>query len=361
VFVKRQDIIGRIGEIDENGQVVNELRPGDHVSLDNLRTGDFDEVVVDDKRSFRNTLAADIGDPLRVVVTRPDGTLVKQIDELEYEVEGLRGGNVPAGTPLTSLGEGLGLRRNTPSMRRLLGIAQTALEPGDPVNYARLYDTPLDVRPEGRRPINAMFYVTMGDNIVPAATGIAVGRAAGVIKHREIDPRYGVSQSQLLIDFHVVDAVEDQRYFANDPCHYDPRPVNFDIDDLSNGLHPDGIPRLAQIHPGEMCDGPGAPPICGACAPQPPLRATVHSDHGISGVRFPALSPKGQHAIDIPNPNAAFDASLMVVNQIGLFFRSNGTVLSDHPCLSKNDCRYCQGEADCPQIPAPTVVDPLAP
>ena len=102
------------------------------------------------------------------------------------------------------------------------------------------------------------------------------------------------------------------------------------------------------------------PPACEQeCTPQPPLRAFKKTDNGIRAVRFPALSKGGQHAIDLPNPDLAFDASLFTLNQIGLFLGSGGTVLSDHPCLAINDCHACAGEPDCPTIPPPPSMPPL--
>ncbi len=358
VFARRRQPVARVGRF-ENGELRDELRPGDRVRFENLVNGEVDEVVVRPDRHFRAQLAADVGDALRITVLRPDGSVVMEADRLEFDADGLGGVDVKKGEPLTALGEGLGLRRNTPGLRRMMSIAQAALDPGDPVNYARLYSTPEPVRPEGARPVNVAFYVTMGDNIVPVSSGIAVGRASGIIGHREPDPRFGVSQNELLIRHHVVEAVEDRHYFEADACHYDPRAVNFDIDDLSDGRHPDDLPRLGKVALTPACEADPTAEGCGTCVPLPALRATVAGPNGISAVRFPALGARGTHAIDIPNPGLEFDPSMFVINQIGLFFRTGGTQLNDHPCLAKSDCRPCAGEPGCPDIPPPTTFNPL--
>ena len=72
--------------------------------------------------------------------------------------------------------------------------------------------------------------------------------------------------------------------------------------------------------------------------------------------RFFALDPGGQHALDLPDPTLDFDPSMFGINQIALFLSSGGKVLSDHPCLAKNDCTDCNG-SDCPVIPPPTEID----
>lgn len=351
VFSLAKVPFARVGEL-QGGEVVNELRPGDRVRIENLRSGATDEVVVNAERRFRAHLAADRGDPVIVTVTRPDGTLVKRIDSFEYEVPGFQGYRWDIGEPLVTVQEGLGLRRATPALRRLLGIAQTVLEPGDPVNYATRYHDPVVVRPDPVVPKNVLFTITMGDETVPAATGIALARAAGVIGYRDIDERYGMTQNQLLIEHHVIDGIDEPRYFADDYCRYDPRAVNFDIDDLSNGQHPADLPRLGKISRPPQCSDPSPPAECATpCQVLPPLRATVQRAHGYTAARIPALAPTGQHVIDLPNPALAFDTSMLALNQMGLFLSSRGRILSDHPCLAKNDCSTCAGEPDCPPLP----------
>ena len=130
------------------------------------------------------------------------------------------------------------------------------------------------------------------------------------------------------------------------------------IDDLSDGRHPDQLPRLAGIVLAPACEGANPPSIC-ECEPLPPLRAYKKTANGIRAVRFPALKARGQHVLDLPDPTVPFDASMFTLNQIGLFLGSGGMVLSDHPCLATNDCSSCAGEPDCPALPPPPFMEPL--
>ncbi|OGR09634.1 MAG: hypothetical protein A2341_00265 [Deltaproteobacteria bacterium RIFOXYB12_FULL_58_9] len=339
-------------------RVVDELRRGDILEVENQKNGKIDRVVIGEGLTSRSHISADRGDPIAVRIWRPDGTLLKEIDTFEKEVESFQGQSFAVGEKLVAIQEGLGYRRNTPNLRRLIGLAQTILEPADPVNYAVKYNDPLFVRPEGASPTNLLAILTLGDMTVPISTGVALGRAAGVIEFKVPDPVYGKTHNQLLIDNHVVEAVEKLHYFANDPCHYHPSDVNFDIDDLSNGLHEADLPRLNHIVRPPACAEADPPPQCEVeCTPMPPLRASAQNEHGVRAVRFPALNPRGQHAVDLPRPDSSFDTSTFTINQIGLFLRSGGTILSDHPCLEANDCSTCAGERDCPPLPPPSYLD----
>ena len=349
-----------VGRFD-GGELVDELRPGDRVEVENLVSGATDVVVVPPSRRIRAHIPADKYDPVVVRVRRPDGTLVKEIDTFEREVEAFQGESWDAGDPLVAINEGLGHRRNTPSLRRLFGLAQMVLEPADPVNWGVRYADPVHVRPEGASPTNVLFVLTMGDMTVPVSSGVALARSTGIVDYLEPDPVYGVTHNQLLIDHKVIESLDKLRYWQDDPCRHHPGQVNFDIDDLSNGLHPDQLPRLAGIVRNPACDSANPPASCSdECAPLPPLRAFQETAHGIRAVRFPALKKGGQHAIDLPNPDSPFDASLFTLNQIGLFLGSGGTLLSDHPCLADNDCRPCAGEPDCPAMPPPPTMPPFS-
>jgi hypothetical protein len=356
VFSKQTVPFARIGDPIAGGGVSGELRPGDVV--ENLATGKRDRAVVNPAREVRAHIAADKYDPVVVRVFRPDGTLVEEVREFEVEVEGFQGDHYNVGDPLVAVQEGLGYRRDTPDLRRLIGLAQMVLEPADPVNWGVRYADPVVVRPEGVSPTNVLFIITLGDMTVPISTGIALARATGIIEYRVPDPVYGKTHNQLLIDEHVVEAVEKLRYFEQDPCHYTASGVNFDIDDLSDGRHPEALPRLAGIVRPPECSAADPPVFCDtSCAPLPPLRASTLTERGIRAARFPALSGRGQHAIDLPDATLPFDPSMFTLNQVGLFLGSGGTELSDHPCLAKNDCSTCAGEPDCPALPPPPFVD----
>jgi len=242
VNAKRLAPFAAIGRLGPSGEVIDELRPGDVFVVTNRTNGEVDRVVVNDARKVRAHIPADKGDLIEIDVFRAGASRpYREIRTFEYEI-GFQGATYASGETLIAIQEGLGLRRNTPSLRRMIGLSQMILEPGDPANYAVHYGDPLFVRPEGAVPTNVLLILTMGDMALPISAGVALGRAAGVIGYRNVDPRYGKTQNQLLIDTHVVEAVEKLRYFENDPCHWDDREVNFDIDDLSDGLHPDVLP-----------------------------------------------------------------------------------------------------------------------
>ena len=254
--------------------------------------------------------------------------------------------------------QGFGHRRNTPSLRRLLGLGQIILEPGDPINYGPKYRNPLNILPEGKVPTNLLLILTAGDFTVPVSAGAALGRAAGIIGYKEIDTRYGKTQNQLLIDTHVMESVDKLKYFATDNCHYHKDAINFDIDDLSDGRHWDSPPRLDEIVRPPECSGDEPPESCNTpCEKLPPLRAVLETDSGVHAVRIPMLKSRGQHALDLPDSSVEFDPSTFSFNQIGHYLINQGKILSDHPCLATNDCSSCAGEPDCPDIPQASYLD----
>jgi hypothetical protein len=98
------------------------------------------------------------------------------------------------GSPLVAPQEGYGLRRQTPEFRRLMMLTQAALDPADPINFARHYMlAPIppvtgDVRLAGSPPVGGnlgpralLTSATVGDSFVPIATAYAFARAAGAL------------------------------------------------------------------------------------------------------------------------------------------------------------------------------------
>src|SRR5262249_59861915 len=127
---------------------------------------------------------ARMGDRLRVtVLDGRTGAVKKVFERFELDVS-FEGATYPAGAPLVALAKGLGLQRDTPRLRQMLGgLTQAIVEPGDPVNYAPHYfRDPLpvsdydDVEPGA----NVLLMPTVGDPGVSVATGIAGARAAGL-------------------------------------------------------------------------------------------------------------------------------------------------------------------------------------
>ena len=74
-------------------------------------------------------------------------------------------------------------RRQTPDFRQLVTLSQAALDPADPINYARFYmlrSLPaLDGTPQAPRPL--LVATTAGDDEVTTAAGLAFARAAGAL------------------------------------------------------------------------------------------------------------------------------------------------------------------------------------
>jgi hypothetical protein len=87
------------------------------------------------------------------------------------------------GSTLVAPQEGLGYYRQSPDFRKLMNLAQAALDPADPINFAKLYilAPPNDMfgNPMPPRPI--LDTHTAGDFLVPTATGMAFSRAAGIL------------------------------------------------------------------------------------------------------------------------------------------------------------------------------------
>src|SRR5206468_3738880 len=75
---------------------------------------------------------------LKVTIFPAAGGEARVIDSYEIEAR-FFGVDYRKGAPLTSPARGYGLSRNTPEFRRLMGLSQLILEPGDPVNYAPHY------------------------------------------------------------------------------------------------------------------------------------------------------------------------------------------------------------------------------
>jgi len=203
-----------------------ELGPGATVLVTNVRSKEVRCGRVDDKGRFRVPFPTSVGDRLDVQVydgprdavesygtcaLRPGVTPGRRI--MTWEVadkasspvaderrtcaaaaaaaelpEGtgcqqFRARFFPVGTPLVAPQEGLGLRRGSPELRRLLGLTQAAVDSGDPMSYAPLFARRRRADVEGRAiPARGVSeFNTVGDPLVPLATGYAFARAAGAL------------------------------------------------------------------------------------------------------------------------------------------------------------------------------------
>ena len=406
------------------------IEPGDRVLLQNLRTGEEVAAWAPEDLTFRVGVAADalrvgdkrqalalteetelpvdvgpgalpwagLGDPLRVVVLDGwDGPPKEVIDEVTQPFY-YQGVNHLAGTPLFALHEGLGYTRNSPDFRRILGLAQAIMEPGDPAAYARfIHQEPLDfpyetgdvlaAREAGR--LTHMLQIhTVGDPDVPVAAGMVLARAAGLIDDATPDPATGRTEMETLIDHYVVEGVErtlryPQRKEPMVPCPPSPAsewrcpPVRLGEEDRYRAWYEAGTcdADLGQCDvtcpEGEACfyDDVCAPcdTACAAMADFPvegvmidvedhdahadllvlpeyhldqPLRATRAEGPGVYGLRIPYMDRYGSHGVPPSIPERAFDINSFVVNQILWFLVSDGEELSDDPCLAAGDCDF---------------------
>ena len=345
---------------------VDALRPGDTVRVRNL---DNDEVgcgYVSDQGTFRVAAASDKGDRLELSFYRggalklgdtqcglADGAAAfAVVDQFSIEEE-FEGEIITAGSPLVALAEGLALRRANPELRRFLNIGQVVLDSADPAVYARHFsDEPLIYPNLGERTsTHAMIITTYGDMNVPAGTGATFGRAAGFIDYINIDPRYGKTPNQMLLDTYTIEAVHTLDRFHSDLYG----PVHIDIENFSQGTDLWGaeIPRLdppAHLWSDKSIDGRDRGGISGAIFPYP----VPQGEHGFAfpgGLPDEAIKLCRQQCPEGENCNCAsaetFDVGSFMFNQLGRWFKSNAREVPTDLCLGRNDCEW---ETDPPQF-----------
>jgi hypothetical protein len=266
------------------------------------------------------------------------------------------------GEPLVSLADGFGLRRAHPDLRRFMGLGQLVLDAADPAVFARhLLKDPLVYPGTGEKTgCHAIVVTTMGDNAVPANSGVAYGRAAGLIDYLNDDPRYGKPANQVLIDNYVVEAQCRYKRFTkpngDSLCE--------DVENLSGGADRWGsdVPRL-----------------------DPPLRLGADKKDALNGVSvalFPFPQPDGQHGFDLPgdmtdsvrkdaqcgptcdsnapanNPCSCdakiFDIGYFMLNMLGEYLASGGTVMKTEACQAQDTC---PGKAPVPTTRSGSAID----
>jgi len=251
-----------------------------------------------------------LGDRLRVTVWDQDGGEVAAIETFEQSVR-FEGVTYPAGSPLVATSEGLGHLRGSPSLRRLASFTAMVIEGGDPISYARAYHKePFEEL--GGEPRNILMVPTPGDMIVAINAEIALARAAGLVDYETIDPRYGMTVDQWLIDREVVRGLEQHGPWVD--ANGDP--ALFDADDLDNGTD-----------------------VYGAASDEP-LRIEVKTSSGVSGMRLPYVNPTGSHGFGLPDPAQPFDINTFSVHQIARYFQTKGQVISDEPCMADQSCPW---------------------
>lgn len=321
---------------------IDSIPAGGKVVVQNLTKGTIREGMIPEDGAFRLSIAADaldyfekrevsgmpldgpevgetytvedstlIGDQLQVTLYDATGALVQTLSTFEEDVE-IEGVTIAAGAPLVAGNHGSGHIRGTPQVRKLAMVLASALEPGDAISYApHWFEEPFEAL--GGNPTNVLAVPTPGDMIVCINTGIALSRAAGLVDYTTIDDRYGMTIDRFLIETEVIRGLAAYGPWASKVTG---ESVLFDADDLDDGQ-----------------DGTGAPSDI-------PLRITVDTPAGQSGMRLPYASTTGSHGFGLPEPSADFDINNYALNQIAWFLGTFGQELIEDPCFEDGSCDF---------------------
>lgn len=269
------------------------------------------------------------------------------------------------GSPFVALARGLGLKRQTPSFRRLMTMTAAVLDPADPANYAKHYF--LDPLPARRgNPLAVLIGGVAGDSWVPVSTAYSLGRSAGVIPYRfdpARDANWGMSPNDVLIKTGALEGIEELGYS---------RPAAAAKRDSAAPVHPADadVVKLVECVRARHCETPAIVDVGLYAKDQdtgvfldsgnaefkglggvPRLR---HSLRDATTVTFPAtardgspvqrkaaflypyIEPTGHHGFDIPHEQNPFDVELYMINLVGQFFRSRGTELHYETCMHRD-------------------------
>lgn len=316
------------------------LVEGDTAVLTNLKTGEHRCSRVLKDGLLRAAVSSDQGDPLKLEVfagplpaeertgcSIPEGAAPKfTFDKLGFATK-FQGVEYAPETPLIALGDGFGLRRQSPETRRFMGIAQIALDPGDPVNYAPNFERRLLEYGTGEKVrTRAVVVNTVGDMNVPVATGVAIARAAGFIELRQKDPRWGKTANRVLIDIGAIEATERTGRWQNS------RGQNVLMD-------PENLAEIAGVD-----DGFDVPRL------NPPMRGVQHSPRvgGYSGSLLVMAKDTGRHGFDSPDPAKAFDIGTFMLNLLGQYAITDGREFPLQGCLHDSSCPWIPPAAPVP-------------
>jgi outer membrane lipoprotein SlyB len=300
----------------------------------------------------------------------------RRIQTFEQKVEGHE-----VGDRLVATHQGLGLRRQSPELRRFRDLAQALLDASDPAAFAARFM----LEPIGApRPVLAT--ATVGDAVVPIASQLAFARAAGALPFL---PPSAVERLPAYADYATPRDFYDRlaartpmRFLVesgtaegfartgggpacktNDTCAASPTDVRscasalFDPDWTSEGdlpydePHPDVPLRLARIASLRTTDStslaasweprlsgvPFAPDATGWTATQP-----------IVGLWMPYVEPGGAHAWSAGSTCRVWDPATYGSNLVARFLATSGRDLyylshpSSHGCLATSTCDLFQ-------------------
>lgn len=308
------------------------LKDGDTAVVRNLNTGLWRCARVQAGERVRAAVASDDGDPLELLFFNgalPPSTEDKvgcvipreakpylTIDRFDVDVK-FQARTFAKDSPLVAMGDGFGIRRNSPELRRFMTIAQWVLDPTDPVNFAPYFENWLLTFGTGEQVrTRALVFSTIGDMAVPMSTGAAIARAAGFVEFRKRDARWGKTANQVLIDTGAYEATE------RIPRHLNAagKSVLQDVEQF-------------WLVPGTN-DGYDVPRL------NPPLRQVSASKRvgGMTGALFPFMDDDGKHGIDFPDPTRPFDVGTMMVNSIVRYLATDGKEWNPEPCSVTASC-----------------------
>jgi hypothetical protein len=279
------------------------------------------------------------GDALRVSVLRTTGNEPQNIDTFGFDTA-FFGVTYRAGDRLTAPASGWGYERNTPGFRRFVQLAQTILEPGDPIAYAPYWFSKL-LPVRNRVPAPALVVGTVGDTSVPVSTAVAMARAAGLVD--KVDPAYGIAVDRVLIEADVIEGMANLQRLADassGPRAALPTHLSCALADCSGDVLVD------PTNYSQGADGLNAPRL------DPPLRDSLTDDVTLadgsaakSALLLPYMSRSGAHGFRNPQPDKPFDMDQFLANLIGRWFETRGRELHFDVCQAHEP-------PDCPWIPA---------
>ncbi|MFO0749353.1 MAG: hypothetical protein U1F43_27355 [Myxococcota bacterium] len=340
---------------------IADVAAGDFFVVSNGRNGERGcGWVRDDAGTLRvrAPLPSDAGDPTTVEVWAGDAMLLGSHDcevkpgaTLRGRMTGFgqdatfQGHRYLKGDRLVALAEGAGLQRGTPDLRRMFALGQMILDRADPAVMAQYIGRKSIVYPgtgESTGHGRTLLVTSVGDMNVPAATGMTIARAAGLLDYQTPLAGHDVSPNQVLIDTHTTEGTEWARRYLTPAGE----PVLMDVENFSRGgdLWGSDVPRLdPPLHPG-LGEGP------------------FNADGGYSAAIFPYAIPTGQHGFpfpgDLPDRKKAacvaactsgdcgcdsvttFDTGSFLFNMFGHYLATDGRELSTDLCLSRNDCAF---------------------
>ena len=317
------------------GPVSATLVEGDTAVLSNVTTGEHRCARVGANGLLRAAISSDENDQWKLDVysgalppkdrdgceVPSDATPYWTMDTFQVDSK-FQGVEHKAGDPLIALGDGFGLRRQSPEIRRFLGLAQLAIERGDPVNFLPNAERRRILRYGTGEEVGTRMVVvnTIGDMNVPVATGVSIARAAGMVELYSADPRFNKTPNRVLIDSGAIEAVERVGRYQNGAGEN----VLMDVDHFA------------------ALSGSGTQDGCDCPRLTPPLRLVKPNDRvgGVTGVIFPMVAPTGRHGFDTPDPSLPFNLGAVMLNMLGRYLQTDGTELPMEGCLESSTCSF---------------------